>query len=178
MPWLTAFAFDTCWSAIACDAFEPKMYGNVSKNKSNVSDYVLILTAWTKKRCMAVYFWVAGNVGLLAGSNYCARAALNYRSLALQLQADRPQWVQVLRRQVPGAGVATGQSGSALLAAAAIPHKGVKVLHLSDVGHMLRVVGTHHRQSRTHGLILLQHVQHLLRLTLLVIPRQCIQCTD
>ena len=62
--------------------------------------------------------------------------------------------------------MATGHASSALQAAAAIPHKGVEVLHLPDLGHMLRMVGTHDWQSLSHSLILLQHVQHLPQNTL------------
>ena len=55
----------------------------------------------------------------------------------------------------------TWHPGSALLAAAAIPHKGIEVIHFPDVSHMARVIGTHHWQALADGITTLQHVQHL-----------------
>ena len=63
--------------------------------------------------------------------------------------------------QIPGTCVTTRQASSALPAAASVSDKGVEVSDTPDLGHIVRVVGTHHRQRLTNCLLLLQHVQHL-----------------
>ena len=74
-------------------------------------------------------------------------------------QADRER--RCKREGSPRAGVSTGHPGSAVQAAAPVPDKGVKVPGSPDLGHLVWVVGTHHRQALPDGIIVLQHPQHL-----------------
>ena len=55
----------------------------------------------------------------------------------------------------------TRHAGVALQAAAAIPDKGIKVPCRLELVDMIWVIGTNHRKSLSHCIILLQHTHYL-----------------